>query len=151
MQRGGSRGGARGARPPHPTLFFDQNEARRVKKNSFGDRPPLISGSGWPCPPPYLRVWMTVSPPYLRVWMTVSPPLISGSGWPCLPPLSQGLDPPLCSEKRRQKKRTFWSTTEDIYSLIFECLFNILKCIAHKHLSSNLWIRLSQPLTPCSN
>ena len=70
MQRGGSRGGARGARPPHPTLFFDQNEARRAKKNSFGDRPPLISGSGWPCPPPYLRVWMTVSPPpYLRVWI----------------------------------------------------------------------------------
>ena len=86
MQRGGSRGGARGARPPHPTLFFDQNEARRAKKNSFGDRPPLVSGSGWPCPPRYLRVWMTVSPPLSQGLDDRVPPVISGSGWPCPPP-----------------------------------------------------------------
>ena len=58
MQRGGSRGGARGARPPHPALFFDQIEARRAKKKilletalplsqGLDDRvPPVISGSG---------------------------------------------------------------------------------------------------------
>ena len=92
-----------------------------------------------------------------------APPLIFRQKWgpkgqkkffwrpPPSPPLSKGPDPPLCSEKRRQKKRTFWSTTEDIYSLIFECLFKIHKCIAHRHLSSNLWTRLSQPFTPCSN
>ena len=36
---GGSRGGARGARPP---LFFDQNEARKAEK-IFGGDPPLLS------------------------------------------------------------------------------------------------------------
>ena len=41
---GGSRGGARGGRPP---LFLDQTVAQRAEKNLFGD--PL---------PPYLRVWM---------------------------------------------------------------------------------------------
>ena len=49
---GGSRGGARGVRPP---LFLDQTEARRAE-NNVGDRPPppfhfLISGSGWPGSP----------------------------------------------------------------------------------------------------
>ena len=39
---GGSRGGARGARPP---LFFEQTEARRTE-NFFFWRSPLISGSG---------------------------------------------------------------------------------------------------------
>ena len=38
---GGFRGGARVACPP---LFFDQNEARRAKKNFFGDCAPVISG-----------------------------------------------------------------------------------------------------------
>ena len=33
---GGSRGGARGARPP--PLFLDQTEARRAEKILFGDR-----------------------------------------------------------------------------------------------------------------
>ena len=36
---GGSRGGARGVRPP---LFLDQTEARRAEKN-VGDRPPPTS------------------------------------------------------------------------------------------------------------
>ena len=51
---GGSRGGARGVRPP---LFLDQTEARRAEKN-VGDRPP---------PLPYLRVWMTGLPSFLKV------------------------------------------------------------------------------------
>ena len=46
---GGSRGGARGARPP---LFLDQTEARRTEKNVFYPPPPLISWSGYP--PPHL-------------------------------------------------------------------------------------------------
>ena len=46
---GGSRGGARGARPP---LFLDQTEARRTEKNFFEPPPPLISWSGYPSPPP---------------------------------------------------------------------------------------------------
>ena len=39
---------------PGPPLFFDQNEARRAEKIFLRDRPPLISGSGWPPPPPTL-------------------------------------------------------------------------------------------------
>ena len=50
---GGSRGGARGARPP---LFLDQTEARRTEKNVFD--PPLISWAGYPPPPTYLKVWI---------------------------------------------------------------------------------------------
>ena len=46
---GGSRGGARGARPP---LFLDQTEARRTEKNVFD-----------PPPPPYLMVW--IPPPLI--------------------------------------------------------------------------------------
>ena len=48
LPSGGSRGGARGDRPP---LILDQTEAQRAEKK-FGDRPPshLISGSGWPGP-----------------------------------------------------------------------------------------------------
>ena len=42
----------RGPGGPGPPLFFDQNEARRTEKNFFGDRAPLISGCGWPVPPP---------------------------------------------------------------------------------------------------
>ena len=38
---GGSRGGARGARPP---LFLDQTEARRTEKNVFDPPPPLFEG-----------------------------------------------------------------------------------------------------------
>ena len=45
---GGSRGGARGARPP---LFLDQTEARRTEKKFF-EPPPHISWSGYPPPPP---------------------------------------------------------------------------------------------------
>ena len=47
VSSGGSRGGARGARP----LFLDQTEARRDEKSFFKTAPP------------YLRVWMTGSPP----------------------------------------------------------------------------------------
>ena len=43
---GGSRGGARGARPP---LFLDQTEARRTEKNVF-DPPPLSHGLDTPPP-----------------------------------------------------------------------------------------------------
>ena len=50
---GGSRGGARGARPP---LFLDQTEARRTEKKIFET-------------PPYLMVWITPPPPYLKVWI----------------------------------------------------------------------------------
>ena len=54
---GRSRGGALGVRPP---LFLDQNEVLRP------DRPsPLISGSGRPPPPPYLKVW-------IRHWILMS-------------------------------------------------------------------------------
>ena len=38
---GGSRGGARGARPP-PPLFLDQTGARRAEKNFFGDCSPAL-------------------------------------------------------------------------------------------------------------
>ena len=44
---GGSRGGARGARPP---LFLDQTEARRTEKNFF-EPPPLSHGLDTPPPP----------------------------------------------------------------------------------------------------
>ena len=70
FSRGGSTGGARGARsppPPPPPLFLEQTEARRAEKHFLK---PL---------PPYLRVWMTIPPP---------PP-------PPPPPLSEGLDLPL--------------------------------------------------------
>ena len=40
---GGSRGGARGVRPP---LCLDRTEARGAEKNSFETEPPLVSGSG---------------------------------------------------------------------------------------------------------
>ena len=91
-----NQGRGRGARP---SLFFDQNEARRAENIFLGDR----------SPPPNLRVWMTAPLPYLRVWMTAPllsqglddrPPLISGSGWP--PPLPYlrvwMTAPPLISE-----------------------------------------------------
>ena len=46
---------------PLPPLFFDQNEARSAEKRFLETGPsPLISGSGWPTPPP---------PPYLKVWI----------------------------------------------------------------------------------
>ena len=54
---GGSRRGARWTRPP---LFLLQTEARRAEKNFFETGPLLLSGSGWPDPPP--------SPPYMKVW-----------------------------------------------------------------------------------
>ena len=43
-----------------PPLCLDQTEARRAERNFFWDRlPPLISGTGWPPPPPpYLKVWI---------------------------------------------------------------------------------------------
>ena len=41
---GGSRGGARGARPP--PLCLDRTETRGAEKNSFETEPPLVSGSG---------------------------------------------------------------------------------------------------------
>ena len=37
--------------PTPPPSFLDQREAHRPK-NTFWDRPPLISGSEWPRPPP---------------------------------------------------------------------------------------------------
>ena len=67
MQRGGSRGGAGGERPPY---FSTKMRPEGPKK-----------------------IVLETVPPYLRVWMTGSPP----------PLLSEGLDPPLCSEKRRQE------------------------------------------------
>ena len=36
---------------PGPPLLLDQTEALRAETNFFGDRSPLISGSGWPVPP----------------------------------------------------------------------------------------------------
>ena len=47
---GGSRGGARGARPP---LFLDQTEARRTEKKFFEPPPPPIS-HGLDTPPPLI-------------------------------------------------------------------------------------------------
>ena len=55
---GGSRGRARGARPPY--FVFYQTEARRAKKRFFKIAPSL---------PPYHRVWMTETPLYLKVWI----------------------------------------------------------------------------------
>ena len=52
---GGSRGGARGARPP---LFLDQTEARRTEKKFFDPPPPISHGLYTPPPPPYLKVWI---------------------------------------------------------------------------------------------
>ena len=49
------REGARGGLGPH--LFLDQAEARRAKKNLFGDRPPLSQGLDDQAPP-YLKVWI---------------------------------------------------------------------------------------------
>ena len=43
---GGSRAGARGARPP--PLCLDRTEARGAEKNFFETEPPLVSGSGRP-------------------------------------------------------------------------------------------------------
>ena len=55
---GGSRGSARGARPP---LFLYKTEARRAEKSFFGDRAPSLSkglDDRLPRPsPPYLKVW----------------------------------------------------------------------------------------------
>ena len=45
---GGSRGGARGARPP---LFLDQTEARRTEKKFFEPPPPISHGLDTPPPP----------------------------------------------------------------------------------------------------
>ena len=53
---GGCRGGARAGSP----LWLDQTEARRAQKKFLKDRPPLISGSGWPetpPPPPLPFIW----------------------------------------------------------------------------------------------
>ena len=97
---GRSRGGAR------PPLFLDQTEGRRAEKIFFCDRPPLISGSGWPPLHPLSR-GLDDRPPLISGsgWPSLHPlsrglddrppPLISGSGWPSLHPLSEGLDPPL--------------------------------------------------------
>ena len=43
-----------------PPLFLDQTEAQRAKKTFFWDSPPppLISGSGWPGLPLYLKAWI---------------------------------------------------------------------------------------------
>ena len=43
-----------------PPLFLDQTEAQRAKKTFFWDcpPPPLISGSGWPGLPLYLKAWI---------------------------------------------------------------------------------------------
>ena len=46
---GGSRGGARGARPPL-LLFLDETEAQRAEKIFLETKPPP--------PPPYLKVWI---------------------------------------------------------------------------------------------
>ena len=51
---GGSREGPRGTcHPPPPLLFLDQTQARRAKTIFFGRLEPP---SGWPPPPPYLKV-----------------------------------------------------------------------------------------------
>ena len=42
-----------------PLLFLDQTEAQRAQKMLFWDcPPPLISGSGWPGLPLYLKAWI---------------------------------------------------------------------------------------------
>ena len=41
-----------GEGPPRPPLFLKQTEARRAKKYFLETGVPLISGSGWPPPPP---------------------------------------------------------------------------------------------------
>ena len=80
---GRSRGGARSP------LFLDQTEGRRAEKIFFCDRPPLISGSGWPPlhplsrglddrPPLSQGLDDRPSTPYLGVWMTAPPPLSRG-------------------------------------------------------------------------
>ena len=51
VNSGGSRGGARGARPP---LFFDQNETRRSEKNFLETAPPPLSQDLDDRPPPPL-------------------------------------------------------------------------------------------------
>ena len=54
---GGSRGSARGARPP---LFLYKTEARRAEKSFFGDRAPSLSkglDDRLPRPPSYVKVW----------------------------------------------------------------------------------------------
>ena len=55
---GGSRGWARGPGPA--PLIFRPNWGPKSRKNIFGTPSrPLISGSGWPPPPPlYLEVWI---------------------------------------------------------------------------------------------
>ena len=59
--RGGGGGGGPPPPPPGPPLFLDQTEAQRAKKTFFWDcppPPPLISGSGWPGLPLYLKAWI---------------------------------------------------------------------------------------------
>ena len=54
LYSGGSSGGAWGARPPS----FRSKWGPKARKKFFLRPPPLISGSGWLRPPPYLKVWI---------------------------------------------------------------------------------------------
>ena len=79
----GSRVGALGARVP--PLFFDQNDARRAEKNICGDWPPLISGSGWPLPPPSegLDLPLTVDETSPAAFLHRSRFVCSSKSWAC--------------------------------------------------------------------
>ena len=75
----------RGPVDPAPPYFYTKLRPEGPKKIFLRPGPPLLSGSEWPDPPPFVRVWMTGPP---------------------LPPLYKGLVPPL--------KTTDYSETEKV-------------------------------------
>ena len=81
-----------------PSLFLDQTDARRAKKNLFGDHPPS---------PPYLRIWMTSS--YLSVyWFTYL-----FTFFVCLTPRRQRCWPECRPYKKA--KRWIWNITKKVW------------------------------------
>ena len=64
-------GPGEGPRGPGPPLFLDQTEAQRDEKCVFKNRPPLISGSGWPPPPPSIWRSGSATNPFLSKTLSV--------------------------------------------------------------------------------
>ena len=107
---GGSRGEARGARPP---LFLDQTKARRVEKNFLRPAPPL-----------YLRVWMIAAPSCLKVWIQhcyLPPKLLQYSSL-----RSKRFQSSFCANVRAEAKKRFLLSPPPPPSFIFSLLLSQL-------------------------